>query len=179
MPHVTALAFSPDSTTLVSGTGQGKIQTWHVATGKALATFAKPNAQENLGHISALSFSPDGALLAAGSHSQIDLWEVNTGNKLLSVNTKHTRDNMGFHSYAEPLVFSPDGTVLINGLVHGVIQLWDITTGDRIAVLDGHTRKVETLVFSPDGQTLVSTGADGTILLWDWEKILAGSSKSE
>ena len=106
MPHVTALAFSPDGATLVSGTDQGKIQTWNVATGKALAVFAKPTAQENLGHISALSFSPDSALLAAGSHSQIDLWEVNTGNKLLSVNTKHKRGNMGFQSYSEPLVFS-------------------------------------------------------------------------
>ena len=176
---VTALAFSPDGTTLVSGTNQGKIQTWNVATGKALAVFAKPTAQENLGHISALSFSPDGALLAAGSHSQIDLWEVNTGNKLLSVNTKHKRGNMGFQSYSEPLVFSPDGAILVNGLEHGVIQLWDITTGDRIAVLDGHTQKVETLVFSPDGTTLVSTATDGTILLWDWSEILTGSSKNE
>ena len=179
MPYVTALAFSPDGAILVSGTDQGKIQTWNVATGKALAVFAKPTAQENLGHISALSFSPDGALLAAGSHSQIDLWEVNTGNKLLSVNTKHKRDNVSFHSYPEPLVFSRDGTVLVNGLEHGVIQLWDVTTGDRITVLDGHTQKVETLVFSPDGTTLVSTASDGTILLWDWDEVLTGSSKSE
>ena len=179
MPPITALAFSPDGTTLVSGTNQGKIQTWNVATGKALAVFAKPTAQENLGHISALSFSPDGALLAAGSHSQIDLWEVNTGNKLLSVNTKHKQGNMGFQSYSEPLVFSRDGTILVNGLEHGVIQLWDVTTGDRIAVLDGHTQKVETLVFSPDGTTLVSTATDGTILLWDWNEALADSSKSE
>ena len=179
MSHVTALAFSSDGATLVSGTDQGKIQTWHVATGKALAVFAKPTAQENLGHISALSFSPDSALLAAGSHSQIDLWEVNTGNKLLSVNTKHKRGNMGFQSYSEPLVFSRDSTILVNGLEHGAIQLWDITTGDRIAVLDGHTQKVETLVFSPDGTTLVSTAMDGTILLWDWDEVLTGSSKSE
>ena len=141
MPLITALAFSPDGTTLVSGTNQGKIQTWNVATGKALAVVAKPTAQENLGHISVLSFSPDGALLAAGSHSQIDLWEVNTGNKLLSVNTKHKQGNMGFQSYSEPLVFSPDGAILVNGLQHGAIQLWDITTGDRIAVLDDIHKK--------------------------------------
>ena len=94
--HVNTLAFSPDGTTLVSGTDQGEIQTWDVATGEALAVIAKPTEHENLGHISALSFSPDGTLLTAGSHSQIDLWEVNTGNKLLSVNTKHKRGNRGF-----------------------------------------------------------------------------------
>ena len=86
---------------------------------------------------------------------------------------------MGFQSYSGPLVFSLDGAILANGLQHGAIQLWDVTTGDRIAVLDGHTQKVETLVFSPDGTTLVSTATDGTILLWDWNDALTGSSKSE
>ena len=179
IPHLTAFAFSPDGATLVSGSDQGEIQTWNAATGEALAVIAKPTEHENLGHISALRFSPDGALLAVGSHSQIHLWEVNTGNRLLSVNTKHKRGNMMFQGDPEPLVFSRDGTVLVSGLEHGIIQLWDVTTGDGIAVLDGHTQKVETLAFSPDGQTLVSTAMDGTILLWDWEEIFAGSSKSE
>ena len=179
IPHVNTLAFSPDGMTLVSGTDQGGIQTWNAATGEALAVIAKPTEHENLGHISALRFSPDGTLLAAGVHSQIRLWEVGTGNTLLSVSTDHKRGNMTFQSYPEPLVFSQDGTTLVNGLAHGAIQLWDVTTGDAIAVLDGHTQKVETLAFSPDGKTLVSTAMDGTILLWDWDEILTGSSKSE
>ena len=179
MPFVTALAFSPDGTTLVSGTDQGGIQTWNVTTGKALADFAKPSEQEELMYTSALRYSPDGTLLAAGSYTLIRIWEVETGKILLSANTEHKRGNTTFGSYLEPLVFSPDGAILANGLDRGVIQLWDVTTGDAIAVLDGHTQKVETLAFSPDGQTLVSTGEDGTILLWDWDEVLTGSSKSE
>ena len=179
IPHLTAFAFSPDGAILVSGSDQGEIQTWNAATGEALAVIAKPTEHENLGHISALRFSPDGTLLAAGSHNYVHLWEVNSGNKLLSVSTEHRRGKMGFHSYPEPLLFSRDGTVLVNGLEHGVIQLWDVTTGDAIAVLDGHTQKIETLVFSPDGKTLVSTAMDGTILLWDWEEAITDASKSE
>ena len=179
IPTVLALAFSPHGTWLVSGTDQGKIQMWDVATGTALTVFAEPMEGKNLGRILALAFSPDGTLLAAGTRGHIHLWKVDTANKLLSVNTEHTRGSKPFHGAAEPLVFSPDGAVLVNGLHMGAIQLWDITTGDKIAALDGHTQQVETLAFSPDGTMLVSTAVDGTILLWDSDKILTGSSKSE
>ena len=147
IPIVSALAFSSDGRWLVSGTEGGKIQMWDVATGEALVAFAEPTARENTGGISALVFSPDGTLLAAGVHSQIRLWEVGTGNTLLSVSTDHKRGNMTFQSDPEPLVFSQDGTILVNGLAHGAIQLWDVATGNAIAVLDGHTQKVETLAF--------------------------------
>ena len=178
-PRILALAFSPHGTWLVSGTHQGKIQMWDVATGGALAVFAEPTDQENLGRILALAFSPDGTLLAAGIRGNIHLWEVDTANKLFSVDTEHKRGDKPFSGAAEPLAFSPDGAVLVNGLHVGAIQLWDVTTGDKIAVLDEHTQGVSTLAFSPDGTMLVSTAADGTILLWDWNEVLTGSSKSE
>ena len=179
IPRILALAFSPHGTWLVSGTNQGKIQMWDVATGGALAVFAEPTEQEDLGRILALAFSPDGTLLAAGTRGNIHLWEVDTANKLFSVDTEHTRAGKPFGGAAEPLAFSPDGAVLVNGLHMGAIQLWDVTTGDKIAVLDEHTQGVSTLAFSPDGTMLVSTAADGTILLWDWNEVLKGSSKSE
>ncbi|MCG9131696.1 sigma-70 family RNA polymerase sigma factor [Candidatus Poribacteria bacterium] len=179
IPRVVALAFSPHGTWLVSGTQGGKIQMWDVATGSALTVIAEPTEQENLGRISALAFSPDGALLAAGTRDHIQLWAVDTVDKLFSINTDYTRGLMTFGGSAAPLVFSPDGAVLLNGLSHGAIQLWDVTTGDGITVLDGHTQRAQTLAFSPDGKTLVSTGMDGTILLWDWNEVLAGSNKSE
>ncbi len=181
MPRVTALAFSPDGTTLAGGTKQGGIQTWRVATGKAVAVFAKPTDQEEFEDILALCFSSDGTLLAAGSYELIRIWEVDTGNILLSVNPDEGQrgNTWTYNIHPESLVFSPDDTILISGLSGGAIRLWEVPTGDRIAALDGHTQQVETLAFSSDGKTLVSTGADGTILLWDWNEVLTGASKSE
>ena len=181
MPHVTALEFSPDGATLASGTKQGGIQTWNVATGKALAVFAMPTAQGNREHILALCFSSDSTLLAASSYELIRIWEVDTGNILLSVHPDaHKQGNTWtYRIHPELLVFSPDDAILVSGFVGGAIQLWEVTTGDRITVLDGHTQKIETLAFSADGKTLLSTGADGTILLWDWNEVLTDSSKNK
>ncbi|MCY3549509.1 MAG: sigma-70 family RNA polymerase sigma factor [Candidatus Poribacteria bacterium] len=179
IPTVSALAFSPDGRWLVSGTQGGKTQMWDVTTSEALVAFADPTTREDPGGISALAFSPDRTLLAVGTHNHIHLWEVDPPNKLFSVSTEHKRGNARFYGNPEPLVFSPDGTILVNGLDNGAIQLWDVTTGNQIAALDGHTQGVETLKFSPDGRTLVSTAMDGTILLWDWDEVLADSPKSE
>ncbi len=172
LPTILALAFSPDGRWLVSGTTEGHIRMWDVATGEALAVFAEPTEQKNLGHISAVAFSPDRALLAAGTKSQLHLWDVRTGHKIFSVSTVHKRGWGIHHDYPVPLVFSPDGTILVNGHNSGTIQLWDVKTGDRIAALDGHTQQVETLKFSPDGETLVSTAQDGTIFLWNWNEAI-------
>ena len=176
LPTFLALAFSPDGRWLVSGTTEGHIRMWDVATGEALAVFAEPTEQKNLGHISALAFSPDRALLAAGTPSQLHLWDVRTGYKIFSVSTVHKRGWRIHHDYPGPLVFSPDGTILVNGHGSGTIQLWDVKTGDKIAALDGHTQQVETLKFSSDGETLVSTAQDGIIFLWDWDEAITSSA---
>ena len=179
MPWVTALAFSPNGARLVSGTYQGKIQMWDVVTGGALAAFEEPTAQKNLGLIAALAFSPDGTLLAVGTHSQVHLWDVNTGHKIFSVSGVYKRGRVTFRNYPKPLVFSPDGAILVNGTSNGTILVWEVATGDQIAALDGHTQEVETLKFSPDGKTLVSTAMDGTIFLWDWDEVLKDTYGSD
>ena len=178
LPRILALAFSSDGRWLVSGTTEGEIRMWDVATGEALTVFSEltePMEREHLRHISALAFSPDRALLAAGTRSQLHLWDVRTGHKIFSVSTVHKRGWRIHHDYPRLLVFSPDGTIVLSGHSSGTIQLWDAKTGDSIAALDGHTQEVETLKFSPDGETLVSTAQDGTIFLWDWDEAITES----
>ena len=67
-----ALAFSADSKILASGSHDGTILTWDIATGTKLTTL---KGHDNW--IKALTFSPDGKTLASGSEDGvIFLWNV-------------------------------------------------------------------------------------------------------
>ncbi|RKU25196.1 hypothetical protein C6499_15265 [Candidatus Poribacteria bacterium] len=172
LSEVTVLMFSPDGKKLVSGAIGGKVQMWDAETGVEIAPFLAGQEPDNKGDhgnltvryedpITALAFSSNGALLAVGSQQKIQLLGNSKQPRLKDV-TYGT----------ESLAVSPDDTVLVAGSINGGIELWDLTTGEKITTLNGHISAVEALVFSPDEKTLVSTGQDGTILLWDWNKIL-------
>ena len=191
MPKVSTLAFAPDGTRIVSATMEGQIQMWDAEMGVELTSLVEqePDGVEHevkeggmmvtttyKDPILVLAFSPNGKRLAAGSHQQIRLWNMETGNWGKGITSiDGYKDGREIFHGSEALVFSPDNTILVNGDGNGRIQLWDATTPDEIITLDGHAEGVETLQFSPDGKTLVSAGQDGTILLWDWNEILNGS----
>ncbi len=174
-PMISTMIFSRDGKKLVSGDAQGKVQIWDAKTGDELTNFLTGDRMEDPMDneirfifpkylIAALAFSADEALLAVGNFEKIHLFgsEKKTHFKEVSKVNCNT------------LVFSPDETVLVVGLLSGGIQLLDITTGDELATLDGHTAPIVKLLFSSDRKTLVSTGYDGTILLWDWDEVLKG-----
>jgi len=59
---VTAVAYSPDGTRIVSGSGNGTIKVWDTATGEEVITF-----REHTAAVNCLAFSPGGRRLASAS----------------------------------------------------------------------------------------------------------------
>jgi WD40 repeat protein len=112
-----------------------------------------------------IALSADGKLLAAsgeatlrGADTPICLWDVTTG-------AERCRFKPGIT--INSLAFSPRGAWLAAACWDHHVRVWDVRTGQEMAVLRGHTDRVQTLAWSPDGRTLATGGGDGWILLWD------------
>jgi WD40 repeat protein len=70
------------------------------------------------------------------------------------------------------LAFSPNGKLLATGDVNGEILIWEIATGEPLAICKGHASRVHSIAFSHDGRMLGSGSSDRTLKLWD---VLDGS----
>jgi WD40 repeat protein len=72
---VRSVAFSPDGTTLASGSWDDTIRLWDVNTGQ---TIGEP-LQGHADWVRSVAFSPDGQTLASGSYDEtVRLWDVAT-----------------------------------------------------------------------------------------------------
>ena len=47
--------------------------------------------------------------------------------------------------------FSPDGTKVASGSKDTTVKLWDVTSGECLQTLEGHSLDVTSVSFSPDG----------------------------
>ena len=58
-------------------------------------------------------------------------------------------------------------TVLLAGLVSGVVAAWNVSTGQLLCQLDGHTSQVTHLSMLTGGHVAVSGSSDSTVRVWN------------
>ena len=151
---VSALDFSPDGNTLVSGSGDGVLRLWGAET----AEQQEPFFTADKGWIRAAAFLPDSIIFISSGDDTVHLWRATGGAQALLTLPD---------SFSTAMMFSPDGRTLASTNVDDAILLWDLTTGQHRATLEGHIHWLFELTFSPDSKTLASGGGDSAILLWD------------
>ena len=62
---------------------------------------------------------------------------------------------------------SPDGTRLAAAVEDGRTAIWNLTTGDRIGMLERHNGEVLDVAFSPDSQFVITGGTESKLKVWD------------
>ena len=196
--HIWDVAFSPDGTNIASCSDDGTIRTWDVNSGKLLrmidgygseiGSVAVSADGHNLaagywsrqvrlyntesgdtlhvfddpkGEIDSVAFSPAGDKLASSStrwEARVRIWDVKTGKPIFSIAAD-----------SHVISFSRDGKFLLAGLSDGSIARWDVTSGQPLSSLQGHTGWISSLALDTTGTRAVSGGAyqDNTARLWD------------
>jgi len=152
---VTAVGFSPDGRTVVSGHDDGSVRFWDVRTHRLTGDIpAHPKA------ISALAFSPTGDRIAtAGEDRVIRVFDADT-HKLLTELVSHT-------DRIPALTWSADGTMLVSAGWDTSARVWQpADSSDPLVLLNSHADQVLGVAFSPNGKLLATTDSDHDIHLW-------------
>jgi WD40 repeat protein len=125
--------------------------------------------------LAAMAFSPDGKRLATVSglvhqkdtipllafaelFGQIKIWDVNSARVLLALPN---------YEGARAIAFSPDGNLLLTGMLSGDLRLLDASNGAKRAQVHAHDAWVNGVAFSPDGTMVASGGQEGLVKLWN------------
>jgi len=172
-PLLTALEFSSDGNKLASAGRDLSVRLWDVSTRRQTSPLSDPVGGAGQGGGGLLAFSPDARAVISRGYVQLPggdheirfkqilrLWDVETGNELLSIS------DAGSDRFIRAAV-SPDRSVLAALFENQrrIIRLWDVATGkERPVGIPGGS-----FFFSPNGRYLVSWGygANGAIVVHD------------
>ncbi len=159
--YVFATALSPDGETLVTGSADGDVKLWKAADAQQCQLLRGHEANRTEDGFS-VAFSPDGKILASSGVGVATLWDVETGNDLVSL--QGYADSPGGITVA----FAPIGDILATGDANGTLKLWNTKLRRLLASWKGHGGQVRDLAFSPNGRTLATASrGDQLVKIWD------------
>jgi WD40 repeat protein len=183
---VHCLAFSPDSTVLVSGGLDGAVYVWEAADHRLRARWTAHDSP-----LLAMTFASSGMRLATSSSSDntVKLWDLSVlprmpappqPEPLVFVPLKATL--RGHTSDVGAVAFSADSKMIASGGLDHAVRLWDVATGKGREPLQ-HTCDIHAVSFAPDGATLAVAAGGGAgkgnrSELWLWD-LKTGAKRAE
>jgi len=154
--RVTALAFSPDGSRLLTGTGVpsrgGRIALWETAGW----TRVLANDEAHKDTLTAFAFSPDGSRFASASTDKlVKLFETETltEQQTFEGHTNHVLD----------VAWNADDLSLATASADLKVKVWDLADGRVKSNVEGYTKEIGTVVYVGDTESLLTASGDKAV----------------
>src|SRR5258708_32879477 len=162
---VVAVAVSPDSNYVVTGSRDKSAKLWELSTGREVRSF--------LGHdfsVTSLDVSSDGKYLLTGSNDEtVKLWEMEKGKEIFSVNPVHEQ--------IKHVAISPDMKFFVTTALRYNAHVYDFNSKKKIKefeVSPESNRNGVDISISPDSKW-IAFGEDNRLVnvyrTSDWQKV--------
>ncbi|HWU90597.1 MAG TPA: protein kinase, partial [Kofleriaceae bacterium] len=181
--------FSPDARYVLTGSRDGTLRRWDVATGEGVILFEGTALIRQLAvaadgriafvHRDALLLLPPGGaprVLGTGPRwagRRIEFEPVKgrlllrrTDQSLAMLDGDRVIELPTGNYQASPITVSPDGSRLAGAISDRTVVVWSAADGRVLDVLRGHTDLVMDVAFSPDGALVASSSHDKTVRIW-------------
>jgi len=190
--QVSQVAWAPDSRGLVSGSWNGELTFWDLATHKQVRTVAAHDVQ-----VRGLAYSANGRWVASASDDErVRLWNPQTGEagpdfevgarptalafspdgsrivaatsdglRLWRVDSGEPARHLG-EGPAMTATFSRDGRSVAGGFTDAAARVWDVQSEALVATVLGHASGVTGAFFDSSGERLITASSDKTVRTW-------------
>ncbi|PAV19324.1 nucleotide-binding-oligomerization-domain like receptor [Pyrrhoderma noxium] len=152
---VCSLAFSHNSSKIVSGTRRGTLNVWDVSEGIILSEFSGFGVSS----VFSVTYSLDDKYILSGfTDGVLRMFDAEDSEISPRLFRGHT-------SFVKSVSYTPDGRRFISGSYDQTIRIWDVEGGQLMK----HFGLMMTATVSIDGKYLVSGWEDGTVAVWSVE----------
>lgn len=159
--EVCSLKWSPDGTSLASGSNDNALCIWdNVTSTIEPVTTPRHKLTSHCAAVKALAWCPwqKGTLASGGGTADrcIKFWNANTGAELNSIDTGSQVCALQWNPHEKEILSS-------HGFSQNQLCLWSYPSLVKMKELNGHTARVLHMAVSPDGSTVCSAAADETL----------------
>jgi len=163
MGWINDIVLAQNNTALVSGSSDLTVKVW------------RPHSQEqdipqtigeHADYVKVVAVPPAdiGApwVASGGLDRRINLWDLNGGGKVLSIDCSGEENTEKGSVYA----LCAGRNLIANGGPESIVRLWDPKSGKPVTKFVGHTANIRSILINDAGDLLLTGSSDQTIKLW-------------